>query len=76
MLNIGSAYHMYMMESEGMEDQVTTRRTKILAAANEVRDRQLDCFNDIYVIAANHGVDMNSLSQAELYEFERRAGLR
>lgn len=76
MLNIGSAYHLYMMESEGMEDQVTTRRAKILAAANEVRDAQCEYFNDIYAIVANHGIDLNSLTPVELDEFERRAGLK
>lgn len=76
MLNVGSAYHMYMMESEGMEDQVTTRRAKILAAANEVRDEQLEYFNDIYAVVANHGIDMNSFTPAELDEFKRRAGIK
>ena len=76
MFNVGSAYHLYMMESEGMEDQVSTRRAKILAAANEVRDEQCEYFNDIYAIVASHGIDLNSLSPAELNEFERRAGIR
>lgn len=76
MFGIGSPFHLYMMESEGMDDQISTRRAKILAAANEVRDEQLEYFNDIYAVVANHGIDMNTFTLAELDEFERKAGLK
>ena len=59
-----------------MENQVTTRRAAILAAANEVKAKRPDYFNDIYAIVANHGLDLNSFTPAELVEFERRAGLK
>ena len=75
MMNIGSAEHLYMMESEGMEGQVTTRRAKILAAADEVRDNQLDMIDDIYAVVADHGLDLCDFTPAELDEFTRRAGL-
>lgn len=65
MFGVGSAFHLYMMESEGMEDQVTTRRARLKAAEKEVKALRPDCFNDVCRIIYNHGVDAASLTDAE-----------
>jgi len=65
MLQVGSPYHLYMMESEGMVDQVNTRRAKLKAAARDVRALQPETAEEFYEILANYGIDACTLTNAE-----------